>query len=65
MPPRTTTNDADGIDLPGVRSPELTVRLGTSMPWNPRAAEYAEGDQCVSNGSSFPWPEPKLIALAT
>ena len=49
------TTDADGIDMPGVRSPDLTVPLGTSMPWNPRAAGYAEGDQCVSNGSFIPF----------
>jgi Alpha/beta hydrolase domain len=49
------TTSSDGIDLPGVRSPDLTVPLGTSMPWNPRAAGYAEGDQCVSNGSFIPF----------
>jgi hypothetical protein len=49
------TTNADGIDLPGVRSTDLTVPLGTSMPWNPRAAGYAEGDQCVSNGSFIPF----------
>jgi hypothetical protein len=49
------TANADGIDLPGVRSPDLSVPLGTSMPWNPRAAGYAEGDQCVSNGSFIPF----------
>jgi Alpha/beta hydrolase domain len=49
------TANSDGIDLPGVRSPDLTVPLGTSMPWNPRAAGFAEGDQCVSNGSFIPF----------
>jgi Alpha/beta hydrolase domain len=47
--------DADGNDLPGVRSPDLTVPLGTSLSWNPRAAGYAEGDQCVSQGSFVPF----------
>src|SRR5919202_5368239 len=48
-------SDADGNDLPGVRSPDLTVPLGTSLSWNPRAAGYAEGDQCVSQGSFVPF----------
>lgn len=47
--------DADGNDLPGVRSPDLTVPLGTSLSWNPRKAGYAEGDQCVSQGSFVPF----------
>jgi hypothetical protein len=25
------------------------------MPWNPRKAGYAEGDQCVSQGSFIPF----------
>ena len=49
------TTNSDGNDLPGVRSPDLTVPLGTSMPWNPRATGYAEDDQCVSNGSFIPF----------
>jgi hypothetical protein len=50
------TTNSDGNDLPGVRSPDLTVPLGTSMSWNPRTAGYAEGDQCVvSNGSFIPF----------
>jgi hypothetical protein len=65
VPPRVDTSkpyrvlvptaDADGNDLPGVRSPDLTVPLGTSLSWNPRAAGYAEGDQCVSQGSFVPF----------
>jgi len=49
------TANGDGIDVPGVRSPDLSVPLGTSMPWNPRASGFAEGDQCVSNGSFIPF----------
>jgi hypothetical protein len=49
------TADADGNDLPGVRPPDLTVPLGTSLSWNPRAAGYAEGDQCVGQGSFIPF----------
>lgn len=50
------TVNADAIDIPGVRTPDLTVPLGTSLSWNPRAAGYAENDQCVSQGSFLAFP---------
>jgi hypothetical protein len=49
------TDDADGNELPGVRSPDVSVPLGTHLSWNPRAAGFAEGDQCVSQGAFIPF----------
>jgi hypothetical protein len=49
------TDDGDGNEVPGVRSPDVSVPLGTHMSWNPRAAGFAEGDQCVSQGSFIPF----------
>jgi hypothetical protein len=48
-------NDADGNELPGVRSPDVAVPLGTHLAWNPRAPGFAEGDQCVSQGAFIPF----------
>jgi hypothetical protein len=49
------TADADGNEVPGVRSPDVSVPLGTHLSWNPRASGFAEGDQCVSQGSFIPF----------
>jgi hypothetical protein len=49
------TTDSDGNELPGVRSPDLSVPLGTHLAWNPRKAGFAEGDQCTSQGSFIPF----------
>jgi hypothetical protein len=45
------TTDDDGNEIAGVRTPDVAVPLGTHLPWNPRAAGFAEGDQCTSQGS--------------
>jgi hypothetical protein len=65
VPPQVATNkpyrvqvpttDSDGNEVDGVRTPDLAVPLGTHMPWNPRKVGYAEGDQCVSQGSFIPF----------
>src|SRR5205085_487480 len=49
------TEDVDGNELPGVRSADISVPLGTHMAWNPRKAGFAEGDQCTSQGSFIPF----------
>jgi hypothetical protein len=65
VPPRIDTSkryqvlvpatDADGNEMPGVRSPDVAVPVGTHLAWNPRASGFAEGDQCVSQGSFIPF----------
>jgi hypothetical protein len=52
MIPRT---DSDGNEMGGIRSPDMTVPLGTHTSWNPRAPGFAEGDQCTSQGSFIPF----------
>ena len=42
----------------------LTVPLGTSLSWNPRAAGFAEGDQCVSQGSFVPFATTEAERVA-
>jgi hypothetical protein len=59
------TDDADGNERPGVRSPDVTVPLGTHLAWNPRAAGFAEGDQCVSQGSFIPFASTKAARDAS
>ena len=58
------TDDADGNELPGVRSPDVSVPLGTHMAWNPRKEGFAEGDQCVSSGSFIPFAANQDARLA-
>jgi Alpha/beta hydrolase domain len=59
------TDDADGNELPGVRSPDVSVPLGTHMSWNPRKEGFAEGDQCVSSGSFIPFAPNQDARLAS
>lgn len=49
------TTDADGIDIGGVRSPDVAVPLGTNLPWNPRKAGFGENDSCAGSGSFIPF----------
>jgi hypothetical protein len=47
--------DADGIDLGGVRLPEVSVPLATLTGWNLRAAERGAPDELAEfYGSIFP-----------
>jgi hypothetical protein len=59
------TDDVDGNEVPGVRSPDVSVPLGTDMAWNPRAAGFAEGDQCVSQGSFIPFAPTQAAREST
>jgi len=52
---RIPVTDADGNDLPGIRPPEVSVPLGTLMPWNPRKAGFGEDDACAGAGSFIPF----------
>jgi hypothetical protein len=47
--------DADGNDLPGVRSAPLAAPLGTYTGWNLRAKGFMENEGCYLNGSYVPF----------
>lgn len=52
--------DADGIDLGGVRMPEVAVPLATFTGWNPRDPQTGASDQLVDfTGSYFPFARTK------
>jgi Alpha/beta hydrolase domain len=58
--------DADGIDLGGVRLPEVSVPLATLTGWNPRAPERGASDQLSEfNGSTFPFAKNKDARMQT
>jgi hypothetical protein len=50
--------DADGIDLGGIRLPEVSVPLATITGWNLRAPERGASEEMVEFLGSF-WPFPK------
>jgi hypothetical protein len=45
--------DADGNDVSGVRVPDVAVPIATYTGWNLRKAGFAEGDLCMSTGSTI------------
>jgi hypothetical protein len=47
--------DADGIDLPGIRMPQVAAPLGTYLGWNTRKAGFGEGELCIIAGSYAPF----------
>lgn len=52
--------DADGIELDGLRMPEVQVPLGTYTGWNPRNPATGAPDQLVDfYGSYFPFVKTK------
>jgi hypothetical protein len=57
--------DADGIDLGGVRLPEVAVPLATLTGWNLRAPERgAAGEMAEFYGSTFPLAKTKEARAA-
>jgi len=59
------TTDADGNDIPGVRTPDVSVPLGTHLPWNPRASGHAQGEMCAGNGSFIAFASDAEVRAAT
>ena len=49
--------DADGNDLPGVRSAPLAAPLGTYTGWNLRGKGFMENEGCYLNGSYVPFAQ--------
>ena len=55
--------DADGIDLGGIRLPEVAVPLATITGWNLREPGIGAPDEMVAfNGSIFPFSKEKILA---
>ncbi len=58
--------DADGIDLGGIRLPEVAVPLATLTGWNLRAPQLGAPDEMASfYGSTFPFAKTKQAGAAT
>ena len=58
--------DPDGIDLGGVRLPEVAVPLATFTGWNLRAAERGAAQEIAEfYGSTFPLAKTKDARMAT
>jgi hypothetical protein len=52
--------DQDGIDLAGIRMPEVAVPLATYTGWNPRAPQTGAPEELVDFvGSYIPFPRTK------
>ncbi len=47
--------DADGNEVPGLRSPDIEAPLGTYTGWAVRKAGFAEGDLVGNSGSFVPF----------
>ena len=57
--------DADGIDLDGLRMPEVMVPLGTYTGWNPRNPATGAPDELVDfYGSYFPFAKTRATRPA-
>lgn len=66
FPVRVPQVDADGIDLGGVRLPEVAVPLATFTGWNLRASERGASDQIAEfYGSTFPFAKTKQAREAS
>ncbi len=48
--------DADGLETPGLRTPDIEVPLATYTGWNLRPPDSAGSDQAGIMGSEFPLP---------
>ena len=57
--------DADGLDLGGIRTPDIAAPVGTNTGWNLRSAGPRGADLCGLNGSFFPFATTKAERLAS
>lgn len=66
FPVRVPQSDADGIDLGGIRMPEVAVPVATYTGWNPRAPSIGAPDQLYAMAGSFiPLPLTEQQARAS
>lgn len=52
--------DADGNDIPGVRTVDVQVPLGTYTGWALRRAPFAEGEDCALTGQYIPFKATRV-----
>jgi hypothetical protein len=57
--------DADGNELAGIRTPDVTVPLATFMSWNVRTTNHTPGEGCTSSGSTIPFARTRAERLAS
>jgi hypothetical protein len=58
-------DDADGLNVAGVRPMEVRAPLGTSSGWNVRAPGHRPGNLCGLTGSYVPFAQTKAERQAT
>jgi hypothetical protein len=56
--------DADGIDIAGIRLPDVAVPLATYSGWNIRAPAFAGNDLCDLFGQAIDFMQTKAERLA-
>jgi len=56
--------DADGNDIPGIRSTALQAPLGTYTGWNTRRDAYGGNNRCGLQGTFIPFKKTKAERLA-
>jgi hypothetical protein len=64
IPQLTPKTDADGNELPGIRSPLISAPLGTYVGWNVTAAGYQAGRYCGNTGGYIPFAATKVERIA-
>jgi len=56
--------DADGNDIDGLRNTNMAAPLGTYTGWNPRKANFSEGDACDLTGGYIPFAKTPALRAA-
>jgi hypothetical protein len=57
--------DADGNDLPGVRTPDVQVPIATYTGWGLRRAPFAANEDCALTGQYIPFAVTKAQRIAS
>jgi len=57
-------SDADGNDLPGVRTLDVLVPLATYTGWGLRRAPFAANEDCALTGQYIPFPKTRAARIA-
>ncbi len=55
--------DKDGLELGGIRTPDIAVPVGTNLSWNLRATGPRQTDLCSSRGGFIPFAKTKVERL--
>src|SRR5438876_2513033 len=57
--------DAEGNDLPGIRTPDVQVPIATYTGWGLRRAPFAANEDCALTGQYIPFPVTRAQRIAT